>query len=62
VIGRNCKIGANVKIIGSYIWNGAIVADGATISHSIVCNEAHIMAGAVIDKASIISFRVRARS
>jgi translation initiation factor eIF-2B subunit epsilon len=59
VIGRNCKIGANVKIVGSYIWNGATVADGATISYSIVCNEARIMAGAVVDKASLVSFRVR---
>ncbi|ELR12007.1 eIF4gamma/eIF5/eIF2-epsilon domain containing protein [Acanthamoeba castellanii str. Neff] len=57
VIGRNCKIGANVKIVGSYIWNGATVADGATISYSIVCNEARIMAGAVVDKASLVSFR-----
>jgi NDP-sugar pyrophosphorylase family protein len=48
-----------VKIVGSYIWNGATVADGATISYSIVCNEARIMAGAVVDKASLVSFRVR---
>ena len=32
VIGRGCKIGSGVKIIDSYIWDGAVIGDNCTIN------------------------------
>eukprot|EP00026_Physarum_polycephalum_P004385 Phypoly_transcript_04403.p1 GENE.Phypoly_transcript_04403~~Phypoly_transcript_04403.p1 ORF type:complete len:529 (+),score=70.14 Phypoly_transcript_04403:24-1610(+) len=56
VIGRNCKIGAHVMIKGSFLWDGVVVKDGATVIDSILCNGAQIHNKAIVQKGCIVSF------
>ncbi|TVU27755.1 hypothetical protein EJB05_19255 [Eragrostis curvula] len=58
VIGEGCKIGKNVLINGSYIWDNVIIEDGCKVSHSVICDGAHLRAGAVVEPGSIVSFKV----
>ena len=73
IIGRNVTIGiffqyekflrnflgANAKIEGSYIWDGATIGEGAVIKHSIVCRDAKILENSKIEM-SLISYDVTA--
>lgn len=46
LIGRNCRIGKNVRIIKSVIGNDCVVGDGAVIRNSVVWGDARIGKGA----------------
>jgi translation initiation factor eIF-2B subunit epsilon len=58
IIGRNCKIGKDVTIEDSYIWEGATVQDGSKVTRSIVANSAIIGKNCSIPAGSLISFGV----
>lgn len=58
VIGRRCRIGDNVSLKSSYIWDNVTIEDGVTIDRAIVADGAVIKAGATILPGSIISFGV----
>ena len=58
VVGKGCKIGENVIISGSYLWDGVVVEDGCRITQSIVCNSAIIKAGSTLQPGCIISYNV----
>ena len=47
-----------VQIIGSYIWSNVIIQDNVTIEYAIVADNVTIMAGARIERGSIISYGV----
>ncbi|UNI17417.1 translation initiation factor eIF-2B epsilon subunit, GEF [Purpureocillium takamizusanense] len=59
VIGKGCKIGADVVIKNSYIWDNAIIEDGARISSSILADSVSIGKKCNIPSGSLISHRVR---
>ena len=42
VLGANCRLGANVKIINSVLMDGIVVDDGCHVQNSIVCSGAHL--------------------
>lgn len=53
LIGKNCRIGRNVKIIKSVIGNNCTVGDGAVIRNSIVWGDARIGKGAELTSCVI---------
>lgn len=58
VIGRNCHIGQGVQIHGCYIHNNVTIGDGAHLQSAMICDEAVIMAQAVLPPGCIISYQV----
>ena len=42
VLGSNCRLGANVKIINSVLMDGVIVDDGCHVQNSLICCGAHL--------------------
>lgn len=58
VIGEGCKIGKNVLINGSYIWDNVIIEDGCKVSNSLVCDGVHLRAGAIVEPGCVLSFNV----
>ncbi|TMW64476.1 hypothetical protein Poli38472_011356 [Pythium oligandrum] len=57
-IGRNCTIGKNVHIEGSFLWSNVVIEDNVVIKNAIVCDNVIIRAGAVIEEGSVLSFGV----
>ena len=57
-IGRNCQIGSDVQIYGSYIWDGVQIGDGTTIHRAIIASGARIGKNCSICPGSLISFGV----
>lgn len=58
VIGVGCKIGKNVLINGSYIWDNVIIEDGCKVSNSLVCDGVHLRSGAIVQPGCVLSFKV----
>ncbi|MEW5304708.1 MAG: hypothetical protein WDW36_007300 [Sanguina aurantia] len=58
VIGRNCRIGANVSLLGCYIQDNVTIHDGAQLRFSMVCERAVVRPGAVLNPGSIVSYGV----
>ncbi|KAG2662451.1 hypothetical protein PVAP13_1KG538800 [Panicum virgatum] len=58
VIGEGCKIGKNVLINGSYVWDNVIIEDGCKVSNSLVCDGVHLKAGAIVEPGCVLSFNV----
>jgi len=55
-IGRRCKIGANVTIVDSHIWDDATIEDNAVVRLSVICSGAIIKKNAKINKGCILSY------
>lgn len=58
VIGRNCRIGQEVQIHGCYIHDNVTIADGTLLESAMICDEAVIMAQAVLPAGCVISYQV----
>lgn len=58
VLGRNCRLGNNVQVSGSYLWGDCVIEDGVTLDQAIVCQGVTIRQGAKIEKGAILSFGV----
>lgn len=58
VIGEGCKIGKNVLINGSFIWDNVIIEDGCKVNNSLVCDGVHLRAGAIVEPGCVLSFKV----
>ncbi|GAB5037539.1 bacterial transferase hexapeptide repeat-containing protein [Nannochloropsis oceanica] len=58
VLGRQVKVGANVRITDSHLWHDVVVEDGAVVESSILSDGVKVMAGAVVGKGSLLSFGV----
>lgn len=58
MIGRNCRIGRQVCISASHLWDNVTVHDNVSITDSIICDNVVIHRGAVIERGCILSFGV----
>jgi translation initiation factor eIF-2B subunit epsilon len=58
IIGRRCKIGKNVRIENSYIWDDAVIGDGASVLHSVLAGSVVVGADCRIPEGSLISYNV----
>ncbi|KAH6844842.1 nucleotide-diphospho-sugar transferase [Chaetomium sp. MPI-CAGE-AT-0009] len=61
-IGRRCKIGKNVKIENSYIWDDAVIEDGASVVHSVLAGSVVIGANCHIPEGTLISYHAHIAS
>jgi len=55
VIGPDCKIGYNVNIKDSYIWNNVVIEDNCSIDQSIIASNVIIRKDAIVEEGCIIS-------
>jgi translation initiation factor eIF-2B subunit epsilon len=58
IIGRRCKIGKNVRIENSYVWDDAVIGDGASVVHSVLAGSVVVGANCQIPAGSLISYNV----
>ncbi|KAI1385740.1 nucleotide-diphospho-sugar transferase [Hypoxylon trugodes] len=58
VVGRNCKIGTNVRIVNSFIWDDVTLEDNAIIEHSIIADRGVIGKDTYVHDGSLISYGV----
>eukprot|EP00126_Sphaerothecum_destruens_P005930 Sdes_comp19120_c0_seq1m9831 len=56
VIGKNCKIGKNVSIEGSYFWGNVIIGDFCNIKNSILCDNVVLKENVTLQEGCIISY------
>jgi translation initiation factor eIF-2B subunit epsilon len=59
VIGRGCKIGAGVTIVGSYLWDNVTVEDGASLNGCICCNGVVVGKDAMVAPGCVLGAGVR---
>ncbi|KAK4124145.1 nucleotide-diphospho-sugar transferase [Parathielavia appendiculata] len=57
-IGRRCKIGKDVRIENSHIWDDAVIGDGASVVHSVLAGSVVVGAHCRIPEGSLISYNV----
>ncbi|KAI9324285.1 putative translation initiation factor eIF-2B subunit epsilon [Zopfochytrium polystomum] len=58
VIGRRCKIGNNVTIEGSYIWDDTVIEDNCRVHRSILAENVRLRRGVQVGTGSILSYGV----
>lgn len=58
VIGQRCRIGSEVCLNGTHVWNDVVIGDRVVIEKSILCDRVRVEAGAKIPAGCIISFGV----
>ena len=54
VLGDGCVVGAGATVSDSLLWDGVVVEPGATVDWAIVASRAHIGAGAIVARGSVI--------
>lgn len=54
VVGHECSIHTNAKVIGSHLWNNVSIHSGAEITSSVLCENVIIHSGAKIGKGCVI--------
>ncbi|KAK9898669.1 hypothetical protein P389DRAFT_178044 [Cystobasidium minutum MCA 4210] len=54
VIGENCRIGSEVRIINSYLYNGVVVNDGCVITDSIIGEGVHVQGDAQLSQGTLV--------
>lgn len=59
VLGRRCRIGKNVFIDRSYLWDDVVVGDGSSVCQAIIANDVVIGNNCKIEPGALISFGVR---
>lgn len=58
VLGRRCKVGKNVVIEDSYIWDDVVIEEGSVIKQAIVADNVIIGKRCQIEPGALISFGV----
>ena len=58
IIGRRCRIGKNVRIENSYIWDDATIGDGTTVVHSVLGGSVVVGANCRVPEGSLLSYNV----
>jgi len=61
IIGRNCKIGKNVKIRESIIWNNVVINDGCVLDRCLVADGCIIKKDSKVHQGSILSLGVETK-
>ena len=59
MLGRNCRIGKNAQIHGSYLHDDVTIGDNAHVTSAMVCQGAVVHEDAGILPGAIISCKVR---
>lgn len=59
VLGRRCRIGKNVIIDRSYLWDDVVVGEGSSVRQAIIANDVKIGKNCKIEPGALISFGVR---
>lgn len=59
IIGRRCRIGRNVKLEHSYLWDDVIVGDGSEVSRAVLAGSVEIGRDCVVPHGSLLSFGAR---
>ncbi|KAG6610868.1 translation initiation factor eIF-2B subunit epsilon [Phytophthora cinnamomi] len=57
-IGKDCVIGEDVTIDGSFLWSNVVVEDGAVVTNAILCDNVVVKRGAVVGEGCVLSFGV----
>ena len=57
-IGHNCRIGDNVVIEGSYIWDHCVIENGSKVFRSILCDSAYVKSNVVVEPGCVLSYGV----
>lgn len=55
-VGRNCQIGCNADISGSYIWDDVRIGDGTKVRRAIIASGARIGKNCIIEPGALVSF------
>ncbi|XP_074650422.1 translation initiation factor eIF2B subunit epsilon-like [Tubulanus polymorphus] len=58
IIGRNCKIGEDVHLDGTFIWDNVTIEDNCHITQAVLCNNAVVKRDVNIEKGCILSYDV----
>jgi translation initiation factor eIF-2B subunit epsilon len=58
VVGNSCKIGKNVRIDNSFLWNNVTVEDDCIISYAILADNVVIKKGVTISPGCVLSYNV----
>ena len=53
-IGKQCKIGAGVRISNSYVWDNVVIGDGCTIDRCILANGVELRSEVRIEPGSVL--------
>ena len=59
VLGRRCRIGKDVTIDDSYVWDDVSIGDGSVVQQSIIADRVWIGQNCRIEPGALISFGVR---
>lgn len=59
IIGRNCQIGSDVEVSGSYVWDDVQIGDGTKIKGAIIASGVIIGNHCSIGQGALISFGAR---
>ena len=59
VLGRNCRIGKNAQVRGSYLHDDVIIGDHAHVDCALLCQGAVVHEDAQVQAGAMISFKVR---
>jgi translation initiation factor eIF-2B subunit epsilon len=55
IIGRNCQIGANVTLVGVYLWDGVVIGNNCTVTKSILANNVSVLENTTIEQGCLLS-------
>ena len=61
VIGRNCRIGANVHLQNVYVWDNVTIEDNCVLNTAILCDGAVVKRGSTVQPGCILSYDVSTR-
>ncbi|KAH8819541.1 nucleotide-diphospho-sugar transferase [Xylogone sp. PMI_703] len=59
IIGRRCRIGKNVNIHNSYLWDDVVVSDGVSVEQAIVASEVSLGKDSKVLPGTLLSFGVK---
>ncbi|KAK3099169.1 hypothetical protein FSP39_000456 [Pinctada imbricata] len=59
VIGKDCRIGENVKIDGAYIWDNVTIENSCRVESSILCNGVVLYDSSHVSQGCILSWDVK---
>ena len=57
-IGHNCRIGDNVVIEGSYIWDHCVIENGSKVFRSILCDSVYVKSNVIVEPGCVLSYGV----
>ncbi len=62
VIGAGCSLGASAEVVGSVLWDGVRVEDGAVVRHSIIGDGVRVATGEKYEDVAVVRRELVAHS